>query len=221
MNDKAPIRIACVGDSITWGFLILHRARDCYPAQLQGLLGDDVTVGNFGVNGHTLQDSGDRPYRRSQQYRESGEFGANFVLIMLGTNDSRPGNWHGAAHYLDDYRELVKHYRELPSAPRVFAMTPPAVYGRGGAGKVMYGMSAAAIDEMCVAVRELARDEHLGLIDVHVATSGHPEAFKLDGVHPGAAGATLIARAARDALVPELARKHIHREQESDATGDR
>ena len=204
-GERTHVRIACVGDSITWGFFILRRKRDCYPAQLQRLLGVGVTVGNFGINGRTLQESGDRPYRLSRPYRESGEFDPDFVLIMLGTNDSRPGNWKGASHFLEDYRRLVQHYRELRSAPRVFVMTPPAVYGRGRADKVMYGMSATAIDEMCVVIRELAREERLGLIDAHVATSGHPEAFRLDGVHPGAAGAALIARAARDALVPELA----------------
>jgi lysophospholipase L1-like esterase len=205
MGERAQVRIACVGDSITRGLFILRRKRDCYPAQLQRLLGDGVAVGNFGINGHTLQDSGDHPYRLSKPYRESGGFDADFVLIMLGTNDSRPNNWKGAPRFLDDYRELVKHYRELPSAPRIFVMTPPAVYGRGRADKVMYGMGAAAIDEMCVVIRELAREERLGLIDAHVATSGHPEAFPLDGVHPGPAGAALIARAARDALEPELA----------------
>jgi len=204
-DQKTQVRIACVGDSITWGFFLLRRARDCYPAQLQRLLGDGVTVGNFGINGHTLQDSGDRPYRLSEPYRQSSEFHPDFVLIMLGTNDSRPGNWKGASRFLEQYRGLVTHYRELPSAPRVFVMTPPAVYGRGRADKVMYGMSAEAIDEMCVVIRELAREEQLGLIDVHVATSGHPEAFRLDGVHPGATGAALIARTAYDALAPELA----------------
>lgn len=204
-GERTQVRIACVGDSITWGFFILRRKRDCYPAQLQRLLGDGVTVGNFGINGHTLQESGDRPYRLSKPYRESGEFDADFVLIMLGTNDSRPGNWKGAARFLEDYRGLVEHYRQLRTAPRVFVVTPPAVYARGWAGKVMYGMCAMAIDEMCVVIRDLAREERLGLIDAQVATSGHPEAFRLDGVHPGAAGAALIARAARDALAPELA----------------
>lgn len=201
-DETTQVRIACVGDSITWGFLILRRARNCYPAQLERLLGDGVTVGNFGINGHTLQESGDLPYRLSKPYRQSSEFSPDFVLIMLGTNDSRPGNWKGASRFLEDYRGLVRHYRELPSAPRVLVMTPPAVYGRGRAGKVMYGMSPAAIDEMCVVIRELAREERLGLIDIHAATTGHPEAFRLDGVHPGAAGAALIARAARDALAP-------------------
>jgi len=205
MGEGTQVRIACVGDSITWGAFILRRKRDCYPAQLQRLLGDRTVVGNFGMIGHTLQESGDFPYRISKPYRESGEFAPDIVLIMLGTNDSKANNWKGPVPFLEDCRTLVEHYRGLQSTPRVFVMTLPAVYGRGRAGKVKHGMSAAAIDEMCAAVRDLARDEGLGLIDAHAATLGHPEAFRFDGVHPGAAGAALIAQAVHDMLAPELA----------------
>ena len=205
MDETAcsQVRIACVGDSITWGAFILRRKRDCYPAQLQRLLGESAIVGNFGIIGHTLQESGDFPYRISKPYRESGEFAPDIVLIMLGTNDSKANNWKGRSPFLADYRTLVDHYRKLASAPRVFVMTLPAVYGRGRADKVRYGMGVAAIDEMCAAIRDLAEEEGLGLIDAHVATSGHPEAFRFDGVHPGAAGATLIAQAAYEVLAPE------------------
>jgi lysophospholipase L1-like esterase len=205
MDRGAQVRIACVGDSITWGTFILRRKRDSYPSRLQGLLGDGVVVGNFGIMGHTLQESGDYPYSISKPYRESGGFAPDIVLIMLGTNDSRAKNWKGSSPFLDDYRALVDHYRCLPSAPRVFVMTPPALYARGRKGAVKYGMSAEAIEEMCVAVRNLAQEEGLGLIDVHAATLGHPEAFRFDGVHPGAAGAALIAQAVYDVLAPEVA----------------
>jgi len=204
MGEGTQVRIACVGDSITWGAFILRRKRDCYPAQLQRLLGDSVAVGNFGIIGHTLQESGDFPYRISRPYRESGEFAPDIVLIMLGTNDSKANNWNGPEAFVEGYRMLVDHYRELPSSPRIFVMTLPAVYGHGRANKVKYGMDTVAIDEMCAAIRKLASDEGLGLIDACAATSGHPEAFRFDGVHPGTVGAALIAQAAHDVLAPEL-----------------
>lgn len=194
------MRIACVGDSITWGFFILHRKRDCYPAQLQRLLGDGFTVGNFGVNGHTLQDSGDQPYTRSKPYRESGEFDPDFVLIMLGTNDSRGDNWRGAEPFACDYRELVVHYRSLDSHPVVWLLTPPALFRLGRSTKVRYGMDEDAISEMCREIARLAGELGCGLIDVHAATASHREAFRLDGVHPGAAGARLIAEAVLETL---------------------
>ena len=57
-----PIRVACVGNSITYGTGIEDRARDSYPSQLQRMLGDKYVVGNFGKPGATLLYHGHRPY---------------------------------------------------------------------------------------------------------------------------------------------------------------
>ena len=35
-----PIRVACIGNSITYGAFIPNREMNCYPAQLQAYLGD-------------------------------------------------------------------------------------------------------------------------------------------------------------------------------------
>ena len=37
---RQTIRIACIGDSITYGASIKNRDRDCYPAQLGRMLGE-------------------------------------------------------------------------------------------------------------------------------------------------------------------------------------
>ena len=54
----APIRVACVGDSITAGAGAEGKP---YPKQLQALLGDKWLVNNYGVGGRTLLKKGDHP----------------------------------------------------------------------------------------------------------------------------------------------------------------
>ena len=56
-----PIRVACVGDSITFGYGIKDRDKMSYPAQLGKRLGNKYEVRNFGVNGHTLLSKGNAP----------------------------------------------------------------------------------------------------------------------------------------------------------------
>ena len=48
------IKVACVGNSITYGTGIEDREHFSYPVQLQKMLGDKYLVGNFGKPGATL-----------------------------------------------------------------------------------------------------------------------------------------------------------------------
>lgn len=194
------IKTACVGDSITRGTFVWHRNKRSYPAQLQAMLGERFCVHNFGVNGNAAQRSSDRPYWDSDEFTSSSAFQPDMVLLMLGTNDSRGDNWKGVDAFCCDYGALAVHYQSLESRPVVWLLTPPAVYPIGRSAKVRYGMDARAIQEMRGAIEGVAHDLGCGVVDTYGATAEHPEAFRFDGVHPGAAGATLIARAVYVAL---------------------
>ena len=45
---QKKIKVACVGNSITYGYTLPDRETNAYPAKLQKMLGDDYVVGNFG-----------------------------------------------------------------------------------------------------------------------------------------------------------------------------
>lgn len=197
-------RVACIGDSITRGTFVWRRRHNAYPAQLQSMLGDDYVVREFGANGHAAQRSADRPYRSSEAFASSVRFQPDVALIMLGTNDVRGDNWKGLDPFLSDYRDLVLHYRSLESSPAVWLLTPPALFRLGGSSKVRYGMDDSALGHVCRGIESVARELGCGLVDVHAATADHPEAFRFDGVHPGAQGARLIAEAVFEALGREL-----------------
>ncbi len=194
------VTIACVGDSIARGTFVWRRKRHAYPVQLQAMLGEGFRVHNFGVNGHAAQRSADRPYWGSEEYTSSSTVRPDVVLIMLGTNDVRGDNWKDVASFAADYRDLVLHYMSLESHPRIWLLTPPTLFRVGRSTKVRYGMDDSALREICDVIRRCANELGCGLIDINAVTAHRPDAFRFDGVHPGGAGATLIAQVVHDAL---------------------
>jgi len=59
-QDK--IKVACIGNSVTYGYGHENPEVTSYPSQLATMLGDDYEVGNFGKSGATLLRKGHRPY---------------------------------------------------------------------------------------------------------------------------------------------------------------
>ena len=90
--QRRPIRVACVGNSITYGAGIPNRDANSYPAQLQAYLGDGYEVRNFGVSGTTASPQGDHPYTATAAWRASRDFAPDVVLLKMGTNDTKPQN---------------------------------------------------------------------------------------------------------------------------------
>ena len=69
--QKKLIRIACVGNSITYGSGIVPRDKNSFPAQLQSMLGSGYRVMNFGVTGRTLLREDNHPYWIEKAYHET------------------------------------------------------------------------------------------------------------------------------------------------------
>src|SRR5262245_57930852 len=100
--SAAPIKIACVGDSITEGAGLSNPSTQSYPARLQKLLGTNYNVRNFGVSGRTLLKKGDFPYWKEAAYTNSHTLNPDIVIIQLGTNDSKPQNWRYGTNFVAD-----------------------------------------------------------------------------------------------------------------------
>ncbi len=196
--SAVPLKIACIGDSITQGAGLANPAVESYPARLQRLLGTNDTVRNYGVSGRTLLKEGDFPYWKESAFRESTNWGPDIVIIQLGTNDSKPYNWRYGTNFLSEYEELVAIYATLTSAPRIIVCTPCPVYG-SGAYDIRPGVVATNIAPL---VRDLAARLGLSLVDLHVRLAGHSEWFP-DTVHPNSKGMTAMAAVMYGALFVE------------------
>jgi acyl-CoA thioesterase-1 len=186
-------KIACVGDSITYGTLVKNRRANCYPTQLGRLLGAKFSVRNFGANGRAMQRAADLPYWMHEYFELSSQFAPDVVLIMLGTNDSRKPNWKGLGPFLRDYRDMLAHYSSLASKPLIYALTPPTEFKLKNQVSVRYDMIKEAVDEMTVGIKKMAQELGIEVIDINTATAPHPEHFSFDGVHANATGAKHIA----------------------------
>ena len=169
-QDRQPIRVACVGDSITEGAGIRDRVRDSYPSLLQQMLGDAYDVRNFGKSGRTLLQKGDRPYINEPQYRQALDFQPDIVTIKLGTNDTKPFNWVYQEEFLPDLIQLVQSFQELPSHPKVYVCDPVPAYRED------WGINDSLIHNgVQEYVRQAAAATGAEIIDLYTPFSGRPE----------------------------------------------
>jgi lysophospholipase L1-like esterase len=194
-RSEKIIRVACVGDSITEGSGADQGMS--YPSQLQQLLGEGWLVGNFGRSGCTLLKKGDFPYWKEPAYRNALGFVPDEVVIMLGTNDTKPQNWRYREEFLGDYLELVESFRILPARPRVHVCLPCPVFGEGN-----FDITAGHLSVYSDWIRELAARHSLELIDLHGILADKPHMIP-DCVHPSTDGAGEMAKAVFAALVSD------------------
>ncbi len=197
------IRVACVGDSITYGHGVQNQPKNNYPAVLGGLLGEGYCVRNFGVSGATVQVHGDQPYWETDRYTESLSFEADIVVLMMGSNDSKPENWKGSDAFKADYNALIHAYlAACDRTPTVYLCTPAMPFYTDGKteGTVQFDISIEQVEAIDAVVREIAAERGYRVIDIHALTAEHPEWFKKDGVHPDQDGAAAIAEAVAAAI---------------------
>ncbi len=188
------VRVACVGNSITYGAAIDDRSLNSYPAVLERLLGEDYDVHNFGVSGATLLRTGALPYRDTAEFSEATRFKADIVIIKLGTNDTRMGNWTGADEFERDFKEMIEHFAGLPGKPDIFVCHPVPIHGIWRIAN-----DRRLRKEIIPAITRAAREKNIQIIDLYTPfkdLSGH---FP-DGVHPNADGARIIAETVYKAI---------------------
>lgn len=203
---QPSVRVACVGDSITFGSGLSGRETNSYPAHLGRLLGSGYDTRNFGVSGATMLKHSDLPYMFRSEYTNALAFEPDIVVIMLGTNDSKhrgdgsldsgiaPENWRNKAEYLPDYETMITAFRRANSKVKVFACLPPPCFpGR-------WGINDKTIhDEVIPLIRQVAGDVDAAVIDLNTPFTGKSDLFP-DTVHPNGDGAKLMASVVYRAL---------------------
>jgi lysophospholipase L1-like esterase len=195
LNGRArteQTRVACIGDSTTYGTAMPNNMHNSYPAQLQRLLGDGYHVANFGVHGKTVKDINDNSYRKTKQYAKSLAYDPDIVVLMMGANDTKPENWTTLEDFKAAYRALVETYMDEAGRRLIKICTPASVYPMKY-GDYSFDIDPDRLEQISEYIIGFADENELELIDIYDITSGRPEWYEPDKVHPNKHGAKAIA----------------------------
>jgi len=203
---QAQTRVACLGDSITFGARIKDRQHSSYPGWLNDFLGDTFEVRNFGVGGATLLRAADRPYHKTKACKDALAWQPHIAFVILGTNDTceneRRHNWHHAKSLANDARQLVASLHESRPDMRVVLCSPTPMFanknGLKPARKADLTTRATRLAACATAMQEVARaTSHVEYLELRNTLRAQDVS---DGVHPTAFGAVRIARRIAEAI---------------------
>ena len=220
-----PLRIACIGDSITQGSRAVIDGVEnfelgSYPAQLYKKmfeLGEDVVVANYGCGATKVMEYSGLGYTSGLAYTLSmEETDPDYVIIGLGTNDAASTTYtYGMQdRFFEEYKAFVEGYEALDSTSMVFGTS--AIY------RVSTDVPAVAnvrgLQEMAFA-ELVSEGKDATYIDLYALTLDEALAGKLlsgDNLHPHVAGYAIYADNIYDAirngkcLVDGFEQEHIY-----------
>ena len=204
-NAVERVRVACIGDSITYGTGLANRAVDSYPRRLQDLLDarfpGRYEVRNFGNPGRgvyldTFRGKEKRGYRFMKEHAEALAWQPDIVISNLGINDighypeERDGR-RARGTFVRDYLTLLDDYRKLSSKPKLFIWT------RLGPLTPRHScFNSRAPFQMVRDLTAVARRSGATGLDLLTPFLPNPEPYLTkDGIHPNPEGAKLVAEA--------------------------
>ena len=199
------VRIACVGNSITYGYGFntpVQRDTGAYPGLLKKALRTVYmtgsiptvidTVFNWGVSSTTLQKKGNVPYWTCANFQKVFTCRPAIVTVCLGTNDTKPTNWNesigSSTQFSADYQAMIDTFSHIATRPKVIACLPPACSNNN-----QYGIHDSVLSKYIVPrIRAVALTNNIPVADLHtpflkhVNFAGSQSGFwyTADGVHP-------------------------------------
>jgi sialate O-acetylesterase len=189
--QNANKKIACIGNSVTFGLTHKNPQLTSYPSQLQILLGANYEVRNFGVSGTTLLKKGHNPYYKTAAFTSMLSFAPDIAIIHLGLNDTDPRDWPNYGDkFSADYSWLIDTIRKANPSAKIFICRLSPIFNdhpRFISGTRDWFWQ---IQEL---IPQIATANKTGLIDLHTPLYSRPDLLP-DALHPNEEGAAILAK---------------------------
>lgn len=196
--EKNKKTVACIGDSITYGYGILDTVIDSYPATLQRLLGNIYEVKNFGANGTTVLSS-PCSYSMTVECENALNFGADINIIELGANDLLYIT-ERESEFIRSFHLLLDAFLSIPKTKLYICSLTPILN--------IYGFSTNEVTQRHDIIQKLligiTEEYSLPFINLWSPLNdaiGFNPKILLDGIHPSVEGASIIANCVRNAII--------------------
>jgi sialate O-acetylesterase len=189
--QNPKIKVACIGNSVTYGYGLKYPSTQSYPVQLQKMLGEKYEVKNFGHSGATLLRKGHNPYYKTKEFAEALKLVPDIAIIHLGLNDTDPRDWNNYSNdFRGDYSWLIDTFRKANPQVKVYICLMTPIFNdhprfRSGTRDWYWKIESL--------IREIAKVNRTGLIDLHAPFYFHPNLFP-DALHPNKEGAIILAK---------------------------
>lgn len=207
-KTNGKVKIACVGDSITYGTLASNPDKTSYPSMLQKELdarfAGRFEVKNYGHAGAYIADfdrsnAGSLRYCFTDEYSKLRKDRPDVVIMMLGINDIGYVSDDAACEELKAaYSDLIAKIKGIKSKPLVFVCTPIV--------RTTAYSSYLALEPLRNTVVAAANAQGVYVIDTYNITKEYFSSalYETDGLHPNDAGYKYLAGVISGGIVDGL-----------------
>ena len=206
--DKA--KVACIGDSITYGLGLADRETTSYPSQLQALLDakfpGQYEVRNFGNSGRgiyldSMRGNEKRGFRYMPEHKAALAWRPDIVICNLGINDCGEyikefSGGRKRGQFTRDYLTMLADYATQTPKPKFYIWTKLSPLAEG---QRFYRSPEPFL--MQTDLEDVAR--RVGAVGIDMQEPLREkldEIFARDKIHPNAEGAKIIAETTFNAL---------------------
>ena len=205
-SQAYKVRMAMVGNSITYGATLSNPATESYPAQLSQMLstvyGDTVDIQNYGVSGRTMMRSAENPIWIENAFKNALLSVPDICLIMLGTNDSKPYRWASwGDEFLDDYLTMIDTFQFRNPDTKFIVCYPPPIWPQHEYGTTFDDKhnDSILVTDIVPLIDTVVKRTGAVLIDFHTPFKDSVLLFP-DYLHPNVEGSRQMAKILFDTI---------------------